>query len=127
MLPAFKLGGGGRIGSGRQFVSWVGIDDACAAIVHALCAPRVEGPVNVVAPVPVTNLQMTRALGRMLKRPTLAQLPSAAARILFGEMADELLLSSTRVVPGKLEETGFVFRHPRLDEGLDHLLGRVAR
>jgi len=124
MLAPFKMGLGGRIGDGRQYMSWISIDDAAGAILHALRVPAVEGPVNAVAPEPVTNARYTRALGRVLSRPTIFPVPAFAARLAFGEMADALLLASTRAVPRRLSETGYDFRHADLDTALRHLLGR---
>ena len=124
MLPPFRLGGGGRLGTGRQFMSWVSIDDAVGAIHQALQDKDLRGPVNVTAPEPVTNERFTGALGRVLGRPTLFPLPASGARLLFGEMADEMLLASTRVVPRKLERSGFRFHDPRLEGALARLLGR---
>ena len=102
MLTPFKLGGGGIIGNGRQSWSWVGVDDAAGAILHALQNEGIDGPVNVVAPSPATNREFTKALGRALGRPTIAPMPAPAARIAFGEMADALLLASQRVAPAAL-------------------------
>src|SRR6185503_7841354 len=98
----FKLGLGGKIGNGRQFFSWVALDDAVGITQSALTSETLRGPVNVVAPRPVTNAEFTRTLGRVLGRPTLFPMPAFAARLAFGEMADELLLSSTRVEPARL-------------------------
>lgn len=123
-LPIFKLGGGGRIGSGRQWWSWVALDDVVGAIVHALENEAVAGPLNVSAPNPLTNAQYTRVLGQVLNRPTVFPLPAPAARLVLGEVADALLLSSMRVEPAKLEETGYEFRYPELEGALRHLLGR---
>jgi len=124
MLPPFRAGLGGVVGSGEQFVSWISLDDAISAVLHVLMSEEVEGPVNVCAPNPVTNRELTRTLGRVLRRPTIAPLPAPAARLAFGQMAEETLLASTRARPGRLLETGYVFRHPRLDEALLHQLGR---
>lgn len=124
MLPPFRAGVGGVVGSGDQSVSWISVDDAAAAAVHALLNGDVSGPVNVVSPEPVTNRELTRALGRVLRRPTVLPLPTAAVRALFGQMADETLLSSSRVEPSALQASGFVFRHERLEGALRHLLGR---
>ncbi len=126
MLPAFRLGAGGRLGSGRQFMSWVSIDDAIGAIHHALFEPRISGPINVTAPAPVTNREFTKALGSALSRPALFPMPSAAARAVFGEMADEMLLSSARALPRALEATGFSFEDPALDSALSRLLGKAG-
>lgn len=125
MLPPFKLGAGGVIGTGKQYMSWVGIDDVVGAIHHVLSTDTVHGPVNLVAPHPVTNSEFTKTLGRVLGRPTLFPLPAFAARLLFGEMADELLLASTRVEPSRLMETGYTFRHPDLEAALRHVLGKT--
>ena len=127
MLPPFQLGAGGVMGDGRQYMSWVALDDAIGAIHHAMFADTLQGPVNVVAPEPVTNRAFTQTLGRVLKRPALAPLPAPAARLMFGEMADALLLSSARVEPRKLQDAGYPFRHPTLEDALRHVLGRVAQ
>jgi uncharacterized protein (TIGR01777 family) len=124
MLPIFKLGGGGKIGSGRQYWPWVAIDDTVGAVLHALVANSLEGPVNVVAPDPPTNLQYTRTLGRVLNRPTVFALPAPIAHVALGQLADELLLASQLVEPAKLEESGYEFRYPELEGALRHLLGR---
>jgi len=123
MLLPFRLGVGGIIGSGRQYMSWLHIHDAVGVIQHALTADRLRGPVNAVSPNPVTNLEFTRALGRVLLRPTLLPMPAFAARLAFGEMADELLLSSTRVEPVRLQAVNYPFLHPWLDDALRQLLG----
>jgi len=124
MLLPFRLGAGGVVGSGKQWWSWVALDDAVGAIQHALVTPGLSGPVNVAVPNPVTNAEFTRTLGRVLARPTLFPVPVFAARLAFGEMADALLLASARVVPERLQQTGYVFRHPELEGALRHLLGR---
>jgi uncharacterized protein len=124
MLTPFKLGGGGVIGSGNQYLSWIAIDDVVGAIHHAITTESLNGPVNVVAPNPVTNRAFTKTLGRVLRRPTIVPMPAFLSRLAFGEMADELLLASTRVVPHRLEETGYKFRHPDLEAALRHVLGR---
>jgi uncharacterized protein (TIGR01777 family) len=123
-LPIFKLGAGGRIGSGRQWWSWVTLDDVVGAIVHALTNDPVEGPVNVGSPNPLTNAQYTRVLGRVLNRPTVFPLPAPVARLALGEVADALLLASQRMEPARLEETGYEFRYPELEGALRHLLGK---
>jgi uncharacterized protein (TIGR01777 family) len=124
MLLPFRLGVGGIIGSGRQYMSWITLDDVVGALLHVLEKPEIAGPVNVAAPQPVTNAAFTKALGRALSRPTLLPLPAFAARLLLGEMADGLLLSSARVRPAKLLATGYRFRHTDLEEGLCFELGR---
>jgi hypothetical protein len=123
-LPIFKLGGGGKIGSGRQYWSWVSLDDVVGAIVHAIENAALSGPVNVVGPDPPTNAEYTRVLGRVLGRPTFFAVPAPAARVALGGMADELLLASARVEPAKLEETGYEYRYPELEGALRHLLRR---
>lgn len=124
MLTPFKLGLGGRVGSGRQYWSWIARDDVAGAIRHALLAENLSGPVNATAPNPVTNAEFTKALGRVLGRPTVFPLPAAAARLMLGEAADELLLGSARILPKRLQESNFRFRHPELDEALRSMLGR---
>jgi uncharacterized protein len=124
MRTPFKLGVGGVIGSGRQYMSWIGIDDVVGAIHHAITCEALNGPVNVVAPNPVTNHEFTKTLGRVLRRPTVLPMPAFAARLALGEMADELLLASIRVVPRRLEETGYKFRDTQLEPALRHALGR---
>ncbi len=123
-LPIFKLGGGGKIGSGNQWWSWVALDDVVGSIVHALTDDGVEGPVNVGSPNPMTNAGYTKVLGRVLGRPTVLPLPAPAARIMLGEVADALLLASQRMQPAKLGATGYAFRYPQLEGALRHLLGR---
>jgi uncharacterized protein len=123
-LPIFKLGGGGKIGSGRQYWSWVSFDDVIGAILHSIENDALSGPVNVVAPDPPTNAEYTKVLGHVLGRPTFFAVPAPAARVALGGMADELLLASARVEPVRLQETGYSFRHPDLEETLRYLLGR---
>ena len=124
MLLPFKLGVGGVIGSGRQFMSWIALDDVVAAVLHAVRTEGLEGPVNAVAPHAVTNAEFTKTLGRVLRRPTILPMPAFGTRLAFGEMADELLLGGARVEPSRLLETGLDFGHPRLEGALRHLLGR---
>ena len=124
MLPPFRAGLGGVIGGGRQYVSWVALDDLVGIVLHALQSGELRGPVNAVAPRPVTNREFTEALGKALSRPTLLPVPAFALRLAVGEMADALLLASTRVVPRRLEETGYRFRFPELSAALRHLLGK---
>jgi uncharacterized protein len=125
MLPPFRMGAGGKLGSGKQYMSWVALDDAVGSIHQLLSDEALRGPVNVVAPNPVTNLEFTKTLGRVLSRPTVASVPSFAARLVFGEMADALLLASTRVEPAKLQNAGYRFRYPDLEGALRHLLGKT--
>jgi uncharacterized protein len=122
MLTPFRLGVGGKIGSGDQYMSWIAIDDAVGAIMHALTNEALRGPVNVVAPEAVTNRDFTKALGHALSRPTIFPVPAFAARLAFGEMADATLLSSQRVEPAVLKETGFRFQYPKLEDALRHVL-----
>jgi uncharacterized protein (TIGR01777 family) len=124
MLFPFRMGAGGNIGSGRQYMSWISLDDTIGAIYHALVTENLQGAVNVVAPHPVTNSEFTRTLGQVLKRPTLFPMPAFAARLLLGEMAEELLLASIRVEPVRLLATGYKFRHPELEGALRRLLGK---
>ncbi len=124
MLPLFRLGLGGPLGSGRQYVSWVAIDDAVAAFLWLLAGEGLEGPFNVTSPEPVTFRELARTLGRVLGRPAFLPVPALALRLAFGEMAQETLLSGQRALPKRLLEAGFQFRFPRLEEALSHLLGR---
>jgi uncharacterized protein (TIGR01777 family) len=124
MLVPFQLGVGGRLGAGTQFMSWVAINDAIGAIDHALMAETLRGPVNVTAPHPVTNHEFTQTLARVLGRPAVLPAPAFAVRLLFGELADEALLASARVEPGKLLASGYGFRYPQLEDALRHVLGR---
>ena len=124
MLFPFKMGGGGKVGNGRQWMSWISLADTISAIEHCLAQDSLRGAVNLVAPKPVTNSEFTKTLGRVLRRPTLVPMPGFAARAAFGEMAEALLLSSTRVVPKRLEESGFSFQHPTLEIALRSLLER---
>jgi uncharacterized protein len=123
MLTPFRLGLGGVVGTGKQYMSWITLDDALGAIHHALNTEALQGPVNVVAPQAATNQEFTTTLGKVLRRPTRLPLPAFAARLIFGEMADALLLSSTRVAPVRLVASGYTFRYPALEEALQHLLG----
>jgi len=124
MLTPFRLGLGGVIGDGAQWMSWIALDDVTGAIRHALSTDGLRGPVNAVAPAPVTNAEFTRTLGRVLGRPTLVPLPAFAARLALGEMADELLLTSQRVVPARLQASGYAFRHPTLEGAFRAALDR---
>jgi uncharacterized protein len=124
MLPPFRMGLGGMLGKGQQYMSWIALDDAVGAIHHAMTAESLQGPVNAVAPNTVTNQEFTKALGKVIGRPTIFPMPAFAARLMFGEMADELLLASTRVQPTKLLSSGYIFRYPELEAALRHLLER---
>jgi len=123
MLPPFRMGIGGRVGSGKQWMSWVALDDVLAAIRQAMTDASLAGPVNIVAPNAVTNAEFTTKLGQALARPTLFPVPAFAARLAFGEMADALLLSSQRVDPTKLKQTGYTFLEPELSGALQRSLG----
>ncbi len=127
MILPFKMGVGGRLGNGRQYVSWVDLDDALGLVLHALRAPTLRGPLNVTAPMPVTNATFTSTLGRVLGRPTIIPVPSLAVRALFGEMGDALLLQGARVEPRKALETGYRFRFSALEDSLRYQLGREER
>jgi uncharacterized protein len=116
-LP-FKLGVGGKVGSGNQYLSWISLTDLCRVVLFAIENPDLQGAVNAVAPNPVTNLEFTKTLGRVLSRPTIFPLPAFVARLALGEMADELLLASTRVEPAKLQAAAFKFTHPTLAPAL---------
>ena len=123
MVTPFRLGLGGRVGDGRQYVSWISIDDAVGTIHHAVMNDQVAGPVNAVAPNPATNQEFTRTLAAVVRRPALVPVPATAARLALGEMADGLLFCSTRVRPLRLDESGYRFRHVQLEHALRHVLG----
>jgi uncharacterized protein (TIGR01777 family) len=123
MLPIFRLGLGGRLGSGRQWISWVSLDDVVGAIRFALENSSVSGPVNVVSPHPVKNAEFTRVLARELHKPAMFPAPASALRFFLGQIADEALLSSAAVHPRKLLSAGFEFAHPTLPEALEAALG----
>jgi uncharacterized protein (TIGR01777 family) len=122
MLLPFQFGLGGVVGSGKQYWSWITLHDLVMAVDHCLKSEWLRGPVNAVAPNPVTNYEFTKTLGRVLRRPTIFPMPAFAARLALGEMADALLLASTRVVPKKLLESGFSFESPELEAGLRKVL-----
>jgi uncharacterized protein (TIGR01777 family) len=122
MLQPFKLGLGGKVGAGKQFISWVAMDDVVAAISFVLSHQTLRGAINVVAPRPVTNQEFTNALGRVLSRPTFMAMPAFAARLVFGEMADEMMLSSTRVAGKVLGDAGFRFQYPEIEGAVRDLL-----
>lgn len=126
MLTPFRLGLGGVLGPGTQYISWIAIDDVVGVIQHALQTKALQGPVNAVAPQAVTNRDFTTTLGKVLRRPTRFAMPAFAARLAFGDMADALLLASTRVEPARLTATGYTFRYPTLEAALRHLLGKTA-
>ena len=118
MLPLFRLGLGGRLGSGRQWMSWISLADAGSAIFFAMNMPTLAGPLNVTAPRPVTNAEFTQALGKAVHRPAVLPAPAFALRLALGAMANEALLASARVVPAKLGDAGFQFIHPTVDRAL---------
>jgi uncharacterized protein (TIGR01777 family) len=122
MLTPFRMGAGGRVGDGTQFMSWIALEDLLEIILFACTEPSLRGAVNAVAPEPVTNLVFTQTLGRVLRRPSVMPVPAFAIRLIFGEMGQQLLLSSTRVEPARLRAAGFRFRYPLLEPALRHLL-----
>jgi uncharacterized protein len=123
----FRLGVGGRFGSGRQWLSWVALDDITGAYLHALTHDDLAGPVNAVAPNPVTNAEFTATLARVLRRPAILHVPEFAPRLVLGEFADEMLFTSMRIHPVRLLEAGYRFRFPELEPALRHTLGRPRR
>lgn len=122
MLPAFRLGLGGPVGDGRQYMSWITLDDVVGAFLFVLATEKLHGPVNTVAPQPVRNVEFARALGMALNRPAFFPLPAFVVRTAFGEMGESLLLGSALVRPSRLEAAGYPFRHPELGEALDAVL-----
>ena len=122
MLPPFRMGIGGRIGDGKQWMSWIALDDVIGALKFALTHETMQGPVNYVAPNPVRNAEFTKALGHALSRPTIFPIPEFGVRLAFGEMGDALLLTSQRVEPKRLLADGYRFEYARLDEALPHVL-----
>ena len=124
ILPPFRLGLGGRLGSGEQYLSWISLSDAVRALGHLLERQDLSGPFNAVSPHPCTNAEFTRALAKVLHRPAVCPVPAWALRLALGEMADELLLASTRAMPRRLLASGFSFTHPDLSEILRLLLGK---
>ena len=122
MMTPFKIGMGGKIGSGTQYMSWIAMDDVTSAIYHTLITESLKGPVNVTAPNPVTNKEFTTTLGEVLKRPAVVPIPAFAAKLAFGEMANDLLLASTKVAPKRLSDSGYKFQYPELENALKHVL-----
>ncbi len=122
MLPPFKMGVGGKVGSGQQWMSWISLEDEVGAILHVLKSDRLCGAVNLVSPETATNADFTKVLASVLSRPAIFPVPAFAARLAFGEMADELLLASQRVEPAKLMESGYRFRHSGLRLALEAIL-----
>lgn len=125
LLPPFKLGVGGKLGSGMQWMSWIALDDVIGALHFLLLTPSLSGPVNLTSPNPVTNATFARTLGHVLNRPAVAAVPSLVLKLTFGEMAETMLLAGQRAVPTRLEEAGFTFRHPQLEEALRWELGKT--
>lgn len=125
MLPFFKLGVGGKLGSGEQYMSWISIDDLVGIIIFAINHENVRGPVNTVAPAPVKNSEFTDVLGKALNRPTVLTIPAFMLRFLLGnEMADEVLLGSTRAEPKQITQSGYLFKHPDLESAVNYLLDK---
>lgn len=122
MLPLFKLGLGGPLGSGKQWVSWVALQDVIGAIQFAIAHEELHGPVNVVAPAPIRNADFARTLGRVLHRSAFLTAPAFALRLAMGEMADELLLAGQRVIPNVLQKSGFRFQFPELEAALNEMM-----
>ena len=120
MLLPFKMGVGGVVGSGKQWMSWISLDDEIAIINYCIENDNIRGAVNEVAPNPVTNQEFTKTLGEVLYRPTFLPLPEFAVSMIFGEMGDALLLASTKVVPKRLEDAGFEFKYPELKPAIEH-------
>lgn len=122
MAMPFKLGVGGKIGSGMQYMSWIDLEDEVQVILHCIQRESIHGPVNSAAALPVTNTEFTKMLGRILSRPTVFSMPAFMARLLLGEMADALLLSSQRIEPARLISSGYTFRRPNLEDALRRIL-----
>ena len=127
MLLPFKFGAGGKLGSGRQWMSWIALEDEVSAIVHLLGDDSLSGPFNLTSPNPVTNAEMTKAIGAALHRPTLIPAPAFALKTALGaEMAEELLLVSQRALPTRLLDSGYTFRHPDLTDALQVALAESS-
>ena len=124
MLPIFRLGLGGKLGSGRQWMSWISLPDLVASTLWVIDSPLLTGPVNLTSPHPVTNAEFTRTLARNLHRPALLPAPAFALSLVFGPMANEALLSSTRAIPAKLLDAGFPFAHASIDGALKQAIRR---
>ncbi len=122
MLPPFRMGAGGALGSGQQYMSWVTLDDVVSILKFILDTPGLSGPVNVVTPNPARNLKFAKVLGDVLNRPAITPIPAFVTKLLFGEMAEALLLSSQRVYPAKLLDAGYPFQYPELFDALMRLL-----
>lgn len=127
MVPPFKFGVGGKLGSGTQWMSWISLEDEVGAIVHLLGDDAPAGPVNLTAPKPVPNADFTKALGKVLGRPAVLAVPKFGLKAILGaEMAEEVLLSSQRALPTRLLDSGYTFKHPELDDALRTALGKAA-
>jgi len=122
MLTPFKLGVGGVVGSGKQWMSWISLDDEIAVINFAIENENLRGAINAVSPNPVTNEEFTKTLGEVLYRPTFLPLPQFAISMIFGEMGDALLLASTKVLPKRLEDAGFKFKYPQLQAAIEQAI-----
>ena len=122
MLTPFKLGLGGRLGNGRQYMSWIMIDDHVGALYHLMTSDNIQSPVNVVSPEPVTNREFTKILAKVLHRPAVFPVPAFVLKTLLGQVADEILLSSTRAIPQLLMGSGFEFKYPALEDALNRCL-----
>jgi hypothetical protein len=120
MLPVFKLGLGGKVGSGRQIMSWIALDEIPRIILYLINQDSIGGPVNVVSPRPVSNTEFTRILAKVLSRPAIIPLPAFMVKIMFGKMGEDLLLGGANVTPKKLEEQGYAFAYPDLEKALLH-------
>jgi uncharacterized protein (TIGR01777 family) len=128
LLPPFRLGLGGPVGAGTQWLPWIHLDDQIALVRHAIDRENVSGPLNAVAPEPVTNAEFARVLGEVLRRPTVLRAPIAMFRLAVGNgIVDEMLLASERVMPVRTLDSGFSFRHPLLRGALDELLAKPSR
>jgi uncharacterized protein (TIGR01777 family) len=123
MLPFFRLGIGGPVAGGRQYVPWIHLDDVVGALLLCLENQQLSGPVNLTAPAPVTNAELSRTLGRVLKRPAILPVPALALQVMYGEMA-QIVTTGQRVLPARLEQAGYAFRHPALEAALRDVLGR---
>jgi uncharacterized protein len=126
MLPPFRLGVGGPLGRGDQYMSWIALDDLIGGIHHALMTETLSGPINLTAPNPVTNATFAATLGRVLDRPALLPVPAAALKLALGEMAETTVLHGARVLPERLLASGYAFRYPELEGALRFMLGRPA-
>lgn len=124
MLTPFRMGAGGPIGDGKQYMSWISATDLIEIMCHLLLHSELSGPVNAVSPSPVTNHDFAKTLGRVLHRPTVARVPATVLKFMFGEMADEMLLASARLQPSRLQADGYTFAYPDLEAALRHELDR---